>query len=100
MTWRFQPVYREHHGERFYTLCEVYLETDGALHYWTEQPDISAIGDTIAELIEDLQNMMSDAALWKPVPFDDLHVGMTFERQNGGRSSDSADQSGDSNGTV
>ena len=37
-------------------------------------------GDTIEELIEDLTRMLRDAREWKPVDFDDLRVGMRFER--------------------
>jgi hypothetical protein len=83
MTWRFQPVYSDSFGERTYSLCEVYFDTDDRLMHWTQENTLTPLGDSsISDLLDDLQEMLSDAALWKPVPYDSLRIGMTFERAN------------------
>lgn len=79
MTWRYQPVWREADGERVYSLCEVYFDEADRLKAWTESPAITPHGETQDELCDDLERMWIDARRWKPVAFEDLKVGMTFE---------------------
>lgn len=78
MSWRYQPVRRKKYNVYTVTLCEVYFDADGRLESWTGA--IAPAGDTIEELFADLHSMMEDASEWKVVNFDDLRVGMTFER--------------------
>lgn len=78
--WRYQPVYRDDPGGRSITLCECYFDADGRLEAWTEDPAMHPQGETTEELSRDIARMLADAYKWVPVAFDDLHVGMTFER--------------------
>lgn len=77
--WRYQPVYRDDPAGRAVTLCECHFDADGRLSSWTADPAMEPMGEDIEELRRDLARMMADAYKWVPVPFDDLHVGMTFE---------------------
>jgi hypothetical protein len=61
------------------SLCEVYLDEDGALENWTENPAMTPSGASIGELSSDLTRMITDALSWKPVEFDKMEVGMVFE---------------------
>ncbi len=48
---------------------------------WSAEPaNKRPSSDTYAELLDDLMQMRQDAREWKPVAFDDLWVGMQFER--------------------
>ena len=83
--WRYQAVYSESSnemGETYcsFTICEIYLDKDGRLTAWTENPSIAASGETPDELTRDLQLMLNDTTKWKPVLFESLQVGMVFER--------------------
>jgi len=78
--WRYQPVCRDDPGGQVITLCEVYLDADGRLEGWTENPAITPQGGTIADLIGDLFYMQMDATEWVPVSFDALSSGMHLER--------------------
>jgi len=83
--WRYQTVYIEHgtgDGEitREYSLCEVYLDKNGKLDKWTESRSMSPMGESVEELIDDLQFMLNDAAKWKSVEFESMKVGMTFTK--------------------
>ena len=89
--WRYQVVYDKtidglNEDNFAYTICEVYLDDDGKLECWTEGKSIAPYGESIDELNSDLQMMQRDLATWKPVPFDSLSVGMTFERNLGDNS--------------
>jgi hypothetical protein len=77
--WRYQPVWRGDERGRVLSLCEVYLDENGALEGWTENPAMSPIGEDINELGSELARMMSDAFEWEPVEFDKMEVGMVFE---------------------
>jgi hypothetical protein len=86
MNWRYQPVYtvydKEGYSERSYSLIEVYLKGKrGKLEAWTEKSEMTPYGETQAGLVRDLANMLREATRWKAVAFDDLKVGMTFERE-------------------
>ena len=79
--WRYQAVYVTPNDDVIeYSICEVYLDKDDNLEAWTENFNISPSGNTIEELVGDIQLMLGDAKKWKAVPFDSLCVGMNFER--------------------
>lgn len=83
--WRYQAVFieretAENEKALEYSICEVYLDKDEKLEMWTENYQISPHGDTVDELLGDLQYMIDDARKWKPVNFNSLQVGMTFEK--------------------
>jgi hypothetical protein len=83
--WRYQTVrvsYPEYQDDPELVMIEVYLDrADGALYAWSAEPvGKHPSGEIIEELIEDLTRMLRDAREWKPVDFDDLRVGMRFER--------------------
>jgi hypothetical protein len=83
--WRYQTVrvkYREYPDDPELIIIEVYLDrTDDTLCAWSgERVGKHPSGETIEELIEELTRMLRDAREWMPVDFDDLRVGMRFER--------------------
>ena len=83
--WRYQTVrvnYREYPDDPELVIIEVYLDrTDDSLRAWSAEPvGKRPSGETIEELIEDLTRMLRDAREWEPVDFDDLRIGMRFER--------------------
>ena len=85
-TWRYQAVFGENENDfdgtcNVYTICEVYLDADGKLEFWTESEAIAASGETIEELTADLQLMLKDISTWQPIHFDSLEIGMTFEKR-------------------
>ena len=80
MSWRYQAVWREDEGERFYSVAEVYFDEDGRLTAWTEDPLIAPGGESPGDLIWSVQAMATDCWNWKPVAFEALQVGMIFER--------------------
>ena len=86
--WRYQTVYFEHRTcnngiTREYSLCEVYLDKDGKLDKWTESRSMSPMGESVEELLGDLQFMLNDAAKWESVEFESMQVGMTFNKSRG-----------------
>ena len=83
--WRYQPVrvnYPEYPDDPELIMIEVYLDrANDSLCVWSaELVGKRPSGETIEELIEDLTRMLRDAREWKPVDFDDLRVGMRFDR--------------------
>jgi hypothetical protein len=83
--WRYQTVrvrYREYPDDPELIIIEVYLNrADDTLCAWGAEPvGKRPSGETIEELLEELTRMLRDAREWKPVDFDDLLVGMRFER--------------------
>jgi hypothetical protein len=80
---RDQPVIVD---DEFIMLCECYFDTSDKLIAWDTDPGTSAVGTTIAELANDLHLMLANTRVWKPVRFEDLRVGMTFERARGNSS--------------
>ena len=82
--WRYQSVFDENDGERWYSVCEVYLDAAGNLEGWTEHSSIAAGGNTLDELEGDLEQMITDVRRWEPVAFDSLYVGMTFKSADEG----------------
>ena len=83
--WRYQTVrvnYAEYPDDPELVIIEVCLDRgDDSLCAWSEEPvGKRPSGETIEELIEDLTRMLRDAREWEPVDFDDLRVGMQFER--------------------
>lgn len=80
-TWHYLPVYIEHEGERFYTLCKVHLR-NGKLWAWTENREIAPGGDSPEDLAGSLNRMLNDLRRWKPVRFEDLKVGMVLEEND------------------
>lgn len=80
MSWRYQPVWKDYEDGPVYSLCEVYFEDDGTLRAWTEEPAMTPQGNDLRDLQGDLAHMLCDAWKWQPVKFDELKVGMTFER--------------------
>lgn len=77
MAWRYQPVYTEENGERYYSLCELIFDEAGNLTAHTDAL-IGAGGDDIESLSRDLVRMLTDVHCWEPVALADLHAGMTF----------------------
>jgi hypothetical protein len=80
-TWRYQPIFQEHDGERYYSLCEVYFDEDEKLSSWTAKAEMAPIGEDVADLVGSLSRMWVDALSWEPVRFSDLKPGMIFERK-------------------
>ena len=83
--WRYQTVrvnYPEYPDDPELIMIEVYLDrADDSLCVWSaELVGKRPSGETIEELIEDLTRMLRNAREWEPVDFDDLRVGMRFER--------------------
>ena len=83
--WRYQTVrvkYHEYPDHPELVIIEVYLDrADGSLCAWNSEPvGKRPSGEIVEELIEDWTRMLRDAREWKPVDFDDLRVGMRFER--------------------
>jgi len=83
--WRYQAVrvnYREYPDDPELVIIEVYLDrADDSLCAWSAEPiGKHPSGETIDELIADLTRMLRDSREWEPVDFDDLRVGMRFER--------------------
>jgi len=83
--WRYQAVYSKNQNSlggtyNAYTICEIYLDVNGKLKSWTENNAIPPSGETIEELIDDINLILEDVSKWKPVPFESLKVGMTFEQ--------------------
>jgi hypothetical protein len=81
MTWRYHPVWQEQHGERIFSLIEVFLDDSSRLACWTQNPTIAPGGDTWDELQRDIGRMYEDCWNWEPVAFAELHTGMVFRRR-------------------
>ena len=81
MSWRYQPVFIEQDGERFYSLCEVYFDDAEKFIGWTECEAIAAGGEDMERLTNDLARMMTDAFSWEPVRFTDLKLSIIFKRR-------------------
>ena len=84
MSWHYLPVWEREEGddsgERFYSICEVYLDENDKLEFWTKGPSIGAGGSSIDDLLGDLELMMRDVKKWKAVGFSALEKGMKFEK--------------------
>lgn len=81
MSWHYQPVYEtEDDGTRCYSLCEVYLDGDGKLKGWTQNPSMKPQGTTVEELVRDLGRMLAATSEWEPVEFSELKVGTTLHQ--------------------
>ena len=83
--WRYQTVrvnYREYPDDPELIIIEVYLDgADDSLCAWNAEPvGKRPSGETIDALIEDVTRMLRDVREWEPVDFEDLRVGMRFER--------------------
>ena len=63
MTWRYQIMRHEVDGEEFFQIHEVYLD-NGKVTFYTKDA-ISAFGNSIEELIDDLKQQLSDAEKYK-----------------------------------
>lgn len=84
MSWRYQAVWTEHEGERFYAIIEVYLNEDGRLKEWTATPNgVSPGGESLKALEETLTRMMSDLR-WEPTAFSEMATGMRIRSTNQG----------------
>jgi hypothetical protein len=79
--WRYQPVIvKRLDDDPYVVLVECYFDADGRLTMWAEDPHSWPQGDDVEGLANDLSFMLAAVYKWKPVDFDSLHVGMTFER--------------------
>jgi hypothetical protein len=83
--WRYQAVridYPAYPDDPEFLIIEVCLNrADDRLLSWSaESASKRPSGDTYAELLADLMRMLQDAREWMPVAFDDLQVGMHFDR--------------------
>lgn len=78
MSWRYQPVFTEQDGHKYYSLCEVYFDDAGDFNGWTANDSIAPGGCKIEELSGDLARMMVDALSWEPIRFSDLKPGFVF----------------------
>ena len=86
--WRYQAVridYPAYPDDPEYLIIEVCLSrANDQLCSWSAEPASKRPGgDTYSELLDDLMRMLQDGREWKPVAFDDLRVGMQFERADG-----------------
>jgi len=81
MPWRYQPVFKkEVDGSLAFSLCEVHFASDDMkLESWSE-PFGYVVGNDIGDLCGELTHMLMDARCWVPVDYDQMTVGMTFER--------------------
>lgn len=79
-TWRYQPVFTVHEGEKSFSVAQVYLDKDGLLSSWSKSKAAMPAGMSRAELKDDLIKMLIDVATYQPVAFADLKVGMRFQR--------------------
>lgn len=80
MKWRYQPVFTVQNGETVFSVIEVHVQPDGTLWAWTESTAMTPYGETVEELAGDLAHMLADAWKWKPVAYESLRTGMTFDR--------------------
>jgi hypothetical protein len=83
--WRYQAVridYPAYPDDPEYLIIEVCLSrANDQLCSWSAEPASKRpSGDTYSELLDDLMRMLQGAREWKPVAFDDLQLGMQFER--------------------
>lgn len=79
--WRYQAVIVTDPGGTISCgICELYFDENDRLKHWTTDPFMYPAGFTVEELKFDLIRMLMDSYSWVPVNFEDLKVGMTFER--------------------
>jgi hypothetical protein len=62
-------------GEQTYSICEVYFDKSGRLDGWTECSEMRPMGESLEDLIGDLQHVLDDARAYEPVRFEDLRPG-------------------------
>lgn len=78
--WRYQPVIvKEADGEDIIFLVEIHLTGDDKLRMWGESKPAYPLGETVEEISRDIVHMYVSSVRWKPVRYDELCVGMTFE---------------------
>lgn len=75
--WRYQAVWEEDESGKLFSVIEVYIR-DGKLEMWTEPTRCT--GESLDDLLNDLRRRHDDCSAYRPVAFEDLEVGMTFER--------------------
>jgi len=77
--FRWQPVYVKDEDAVF--ICLVDINKDGKLEDWGSLNDgASGSSDELSTMSIDLAHMFIDSIRWKRVNYDELRVGMTFER--------------------
>lgn len=79
--WRYQAVWEEDESGKLFSVIEVYIQ-DGKLDSWTEPS--RAAGESLDELLSDLRKRHADCSAYRPVAFEDLEVGIEFERSTDG----------------
>lgn len=82
MLLRYQPVIvtdAPPHSEKYLSLCEVYFDGGDCLRAWSK-PCLWPCGNDVSELQGELVRMLVDSYSWVPVPYEELHTGMMFER--------------------
>ncbi|MBI1650124.1 hypothetical protein [Hyphomicrobium sulfonivorans] len=84
MSWHYLPVWVDHEHCVEFTLCEVYLDSEGRLKSWTEKPAMTPQGDDLDDLRAMLEQMLQDANRWEPVRHADLKVGMVLKKRSRG----------------
>jgi hypothetical protein len=69
-------------GSQIYN--SLFFDDNGRLEHWTESPEIAGGGESVGDLIWCLRAMITDCWTWKPVAFEALKDGMTFEKNQPG----------------
>lgn len=78
MPWRYQPVIVQ---ENCFVICECHFDDDGKLMSWTDGGIHPSGEDDISELTSDICMMLTDAYSYVPVKYEDLKVGMIFDKK-------------------
>ncbi len=60
LTWNYRVIRQDTTDERSYEIREVYYDTRGDIETYTENP-VCPSGETLEELVEDLEHMLADA---------------------------------------
>ena len=83
MSWHYMPVWRENsNGDRYWVLCEVYLDKAGRLHMWQEDPENIPSGEgDVQSLRAVLAMMLLDACRYVAVPYDEMNIGDAFTKE-------------------
>jgi hypothetical protein len=81
MSWHYLVTWRQYEDERVYGLTEVYRDAEGLLSSWTEEPNMTPIGNDLRDLQGTLTRMQEALARWEPQCYDTLTVGQRIEEK-------------------
>lgn len=71
MTWSYRAIKKQYLDEEYYEIHEVYYNQDGDIWGMTENP-IAPIGQTLDELINELQMIITDIKQRTPLDYEVL----------------------------